>query len=74
MKLRARAKIEEVVAEELARRVARGDFRAGLVGLSCICGNSVVGYTKYLHYSCLRKAYEGVHEHIDSRTSHEFTT
>ena len=33
VKLRARAKIEEVVAEELARRVARGDFRAGLVGL-----------------------------------------
>ena len=67
MKLRARAKIEEVVAEELARRVARGDFRAGLVGLAVAFAETLSSDTRSIYiilvFVRLTKAYTNISIH-----------
>ena len=67
MKLRARAKIEEVVAEELARRVARGDFRAGLVGLQLHFAETLSSDTRSIYiilvFVMLTKAYTNISIH-----------
>ena len=67
MKLRARAKIEEVVAEELARGVARGDFRAGLVGLPVAFAETLSSDTRSIYiipvFVRLTKAYTNISIH-----------